>query len=122
VAGRNMAGVEEIHAGGIAMNSIQVCGLPTISVGLTSPPEGAEALEYRSPDGRSYRRIFILEGRIVGAIFVGEIDRAGIITGLIRQRINVSSFREKLIQRELGLLSLPKQYRKHIVRGPGIEV
>jgi NAD(P)H-nitrite reductase large subunit len=122
VAGRNMAGADESYAGSIPMNSIQACGLPTISVGLISPPEGAETLEYRSNDGKSYRRMFIRDGRIVGAVFVGDIERAGIITGLIRQGIDVSGFREKLIQRDLGLLSLPKQYRKHIVSGPGIEV
>ncbi len=122
VAGRNMAGADESYAGSIPMNSIQACGLPTISVGLISPPEGAETLEYRSSDGKSYRRMFIRDGKIVGAVFVGDIERAGIITGLIRQGIDVSGFREKLIQRDLGLLSLPKQYRKHIVSGPGIEV
>jgi NAD(P)H-nitrite reductase large subunit len=122
VAGANMAGTAASYEGNCAMNSIQVCGLPTISVGLTQPPAGAEVLEYRSLDGKAYRRIFIVEGRIVGAIFVGEIDRAGIITGLIRGQIPVESFREKLMQRDLGLLSLPKQYRKHIVMGPGIEV
>jgi NAD(P)H-nitrite reductase large subunit len=122
VAGRNMAGQDAGYDGSIPMNSIQVCGLPTISVGLTAAPEGCETLEYRAPDGKSYRRMFIVGNRIVGAIFVGDIDRAGIITGLIRGAIDISSFREKLIQRDLGLLSLPKQYRKHIVSGPGIEV
>lgn len=121
-AGLNMAGQLEEYGGNIPMNSIQVCGLPTISVGLISPPEGAETLEYRSPDGKSYRRMFIVDNRIVGAVFVGDIDRAGIITGLIRQAIDVSSFKAKLMQRDLGLLSLPKHYRKHIVSGPGIEV
>ena len=122
VAGRNMAGQDESYAGNIPMNSIQVCGLPTISVGLVAPPQGAESLEYHAPDGKSYRRMLIVGGRIVGALFVGDIDRAGIITGLSRQSIDVSGFKEKLMQRDLGLLSLPKQYRKHIVSGPGIEV
>lgn len=122
VAALNMAGQNEKYDGSIPMNSIQVCGLPTISVGLISPPEDAEVLEYRSPDGSSYRRMFIVGDRIVGAVFVGDIDRAGIITGLVRQAIDVSSFKEKLIKRDLGLLSLPKHYRKHIVNGPGIEV
>jgi NAD(P)H-nitrite reductase large subunit len=121
-AGMNMAGQDAAYDGSIPMNSIQVCGLPTISVGLNTPPEGAETLEYRSPDGKIYRRMFIVGDRIVGAIFIGDIERAGIITGLIRGAIDVSSFREKLIKRDLGLLSLPKHYRKHIVRGPGIEV
>ncbi|MEI6502745.1 MAG: FAD-dependent oxidoreductase, partial [Armatimonadota bacterium] len=122
VAALNMAGQNETYDGSIPMNSIQVCGLPTISVGLISPPEDAEVLEYRSPDGCSYRRMFIVGDRIVGAVFVGDIERAGIITGLVRQGIDVSSFKEKLIKRDLGLLSLPKHYRKHIVNGPGIEV
>ncbi len=122
IAGWNMAGADETYVGSIPMNSIQVCGLPTISVGLISPPQGAESLEYRSPDGKAYRRMFLYENRIVGAVFVGDIDRAGIITGLIRQGIDVSSFKQKLIERDLGLLSLPKNYRKHMVSGPGIEV
>jgi len=122
VAALNMTGQEETYDGSIPMNSIQVCGLPTISVGLIAPPDDAEVLEYRSPDGQSYRRMFIVDNRIVGAVFVGDIERAGIITGLVRQGIDVSSFKEKLIKRDLGLLNLPKHYRKHIVNGPGIEV
>lgn len=122
VAGLNMVGQNATYAGNVPMNSIQVCGLPTISVGLIAPPTGADTLEYRSPDGSKYRRMFIVDDHIVGAVFVGDVDRAGIITGLIRNQINVASFREKLMQRDLGLLSLPKQYRKHMVSGPGIEV
>ena len=53
---------------------------------------------------------------------MGDVERAGIITGLIRHGTDVSSFKHKLIERDLGLLSLPKQYRKHMVSGPGIEV
>jgi NAD(P)H-nitrite reductase large subunit len=122
VAGANMAGAEESFRGSVAMNSIQVCGLPTISVGLTDPAQAEEVLEYNSPDGQNYRKLFLRGDRIIGAVFVGEIDRAGIITGLIREGIDVSEFKQKLIGRELGLLSLPKEYRKHKVMGPGIEV
>ena len=122
VAGENMAGGEATHHGSVAMNSIQICGLPTISVGLTDEDRADEVLSYVSKDGQNYRRIFLHEGKIIGAIFVGEIDRAGIITGLIREEVDVSDFKEKLIGRELGLLSLPKEYRRHKVSGPGIEV
>ena len=122
VAGANMAGAEQSFDGSVAMNSIQVCGLPTISVGLTDPDKAEEILEYNSPDSHAYRRLFLRGDRIIGAVFVGDIDRAGIITGLIREGIDVSEFKQKLIGRELGLLSLPKEYRKHKVMGPGIEV
>ena len=117
-----MAGADQSSHGSVAMNSIQVCGLPTISVGLTDPAQAEEVLEYISPDGQNYRRLFLRGDRIIGAVFVGDIERAGIITGLIREGIDVSEFKQKLIGRELGLLSLPREYRKHKVMGPGIEV
>lgn len=122
VAGANMAGEDTVFKGSVAMNSIQVCGLPTISVGLTDPAKADEILEYNSPDGQNYRRLFLRDDRVIGAVFVGDIDRAGIITGLIREGLDVGEFKQKLIARDLGLLSLPKEYRKHKVMGPGIEV
>ena len=58
----------------------------------------------------------------MGAISVGNIDRAGIYTGLIRDQVNVSPFRDHLLSGSFGLISLPQEYRKHIVVGDGIEV
>ena len=59
---------------------------------------------------------------IVGAIFIGQIDRAGIITGLIQEGISVTGFKNLLLTEEFGLISLPTEYRKHVVSGMGIEV
>jgi hypothetical protein len=65
----------------------------------------------------------VLKGdRIVGAIFIGQIDRAGIITGLIREKVDVASFKHLLLNQDFGLISLPAEYRKHIVAGEGVEV
>jgi NAD(P)H-nitrite reductase large subunit len=62
------------------------------------------------------------DDRLVGAILVGRISRAGIYTGLIRNKLDVSEYRKNLMSEQFGLLSLPDQYRKHIVTGAGIEV
>ena len=62
------------------------------------------------------------DGRLAGAILVGNINRAGIYTGLIRNKIDVSKCERALLSERMGLLSLPDQYRKHIVTGLGIEV
>jgi NAD(P)H-nitrite reductase large subunit len=59
---------------------------------------------------------------LVGAIFVGDIDRAGIYTGLIRDRVDVRAFKEHLLSGSFGLISLPRDLRKHMVVGEGIEV
>ena len=105
------------------MNSVELCGLPTVSAGLTdADQEGYEILQDYRPGERRYRKIVLLDNRVVGAIFVGNIDRAGIIIGLIKAGIDVKQFKDHLISEDFGLLWLPQEYRKHIVEGPGIEV
>jgi hypothetical protein len=42
-------------------------------------------------------------------VFSGEVDRAGIIYNLMRDRVNVDSFKQSLISDDVGLLSLPEK-------------
>jgi len=149
VAGCNMAGVEREYAGGLPMNSVEVCGVPTISVGITnpqtqtgaptsrfrgsaihdpqpetynSPGEEYEVLEEFNREEMTYKKLVLKDNRLVGAILIGEIDRAGIYTGLIRDRVLVGGFEEELLSENFGLISLPRGYRKHLVTGEGIVV
>jgi NAD(P)H-nitrite reductase large subunit len=125
IAGANMAGVETTYGGGFPMNSIEVCGVPTISVGLTDPPkdeDGYEILDKYDREALIYKKLVLFHNRLVGAIFVGDIDRAGIYTGLIRDQVDVRPFKELLLSGGFGLISLPTGYRKHLVVGEGIEV
>ena len=124
IAGRNMAGLEDSYDGGMAMNAIEVCGLPTISVGLTAVTEadGYEILVDQNTAAGTYRKVVLKDNRIVGVILVGNIDRAGVYTGLIERREDVGSVKHLLLSNEFGLMSLDPRYRKHMVSGPGIEV
>jgi len=123
VAGVNMAGGRLTFKGGISMNAVDICGLPTISVGVTDPKsDGYEILSTLDARNSTYRKIVLKDDRIVGAIFIGQIDRAGIFTGLIRDKVNVSALKDLLLAEDFGVLSLPKDYRKHVVSGQGIEV
>ncbi|NLO07136.1 MAG: NAD(P)/FAD-dependent oxidoreductase [candidate division WS1 bacterium] len=118
VAGRNMAGAEAQWEGGLVMNSVTIVDLPTISVGVTEAlGEGYEELSQLNEVALSYRKLVLHEGRIVGAVFVGDIDRAGIITGLIRERIDVSEIRDVLMSDDFGLISLPAAYRERVLSG-----
>lgn len=124
IAGCNMAGVDRRYEGSFPMNSIEICGVPTISVGLTDPPrdEDYEIIDKYDRDAQVYKKLVLHHNRLVGAIFVGDIDRAGIYTGLIRDGVDVRPFREHLLSGNFGLISLPRDYRKHLVVGEGIEV
>ena len=121
IAGCNMAGIPKQYEGSFAMNSIEICGIPTISVGMTQVPEnGFEILQELNRKRGTYKKIILKDGVIVGTIFIGEIDRAGIYTGLIKEKIDVRGFKDILLREDFGLISLPKEYRKHLVKGEGV--
>jgi NAD(P)H-nitrite reductase large subunit len=123
IAGYNMSGADREYRGSFAMNSVELCGVPTISVGITDPKQdGYEIIRESNPARKQYKKIVLKDNRIVGAIFINDIDRAGIITGLIKDEVEVSSFKDHLMREDFGLISLPKEYRKHLVTGAGIEV
>jgi len=113
IAGRNMAGAVETHTGSFAMNSVEINHLPSISVGLTNlSGDGVETLVRKDLRRRWYRKIVLQDDLIVGAVFVNGIDRAGIICGLIRDRINVKNFKQSLLDDNFGYISLPRKLRR----------
>jgi len=115
IAGRNMAGAEMVYDGGTAMNSLHSFGLSIMSAGTVDPPADDAAYEVLSCEdaGRGiYKKIVLREGRVVGMIFCGAIDRAGIVFGLMRSGVSVKGFKERLLADDLGLLSLPADLRR----------
>lgn len=117
VAGYNMVGKDSKYPGGIPMNSVELAGVPTVSVGHTNLIEenGFEVLTFENKD--TYKKIVLKDNKIVGAILVNNIDRAGIYTGLILQRIDVSSFKNKLLDENFGFVYLPREFRKMMLEG-----
>jgi NAD(P)H-nitrite reductase large subunit len=123
VAGHNMAGQKDEYEGSLSMNAVELGGIPTISVGLTDPgEEGYEIIKSVNLKNSIYKKMVLQEEVMVGAIFIGDIDRAGIYTGLIRNRVKVTDFKEHLLKEDFGLIYLPQEFRKHLVTGEGLEV
>ena len=119
VAGMNMSGVETPYRGLFAMNSVQIMDIPTISFGMTTPPEeeGYEVLHTLDRARSSYKKIVLRNDRVVGAILLNAVDRAGVYGMLIREEIDVKEFKDQLLSETFGLLVLPKEFRKHLVAG-----
>ena len=44
----------------------------------------------------------------MGMIFVGNIEKSGIIFGLMRDKVNVGSFKQSLLADDFGLAFLPR--------------
>jgi len=121
IAGVTMAGGEKGYEGGIAMNSIELFKVSTISMGITNPvdPTQYEILTYQDLEQYQYRKIVLKEGLLVGAVLVGAVDRAGILAGLIRDRIEVSSFKEQLLTPDFGFVNLPRELRSALFAPAG---
>ena len=108
------------------MNSIEILNIPVISIGLSSLGESsaADIKIYREydPDKSLYRKVIIKNDRMIGAILVGGIERAGIYAGLISNEIDISDIKGNIAKEDFGIIQLPADYRKHLVIGDGIEV
>jgi len=124
IAGKNMAGRETIYDGGFFMNSVEILGIPSISMGITNPVAGdsIEIIKEFRPDQDLYKKIAIKDNKVIGIIMIGNIERAGIYCGLIRNRIDLSGVRANIFREDFGIIHLPADYKKHLVVGEGIEV
>ena len=109
------------YDGGLVMNALEVLDLPTASAGITEDPE-AEVFSDCRPEQEVYRRVLVKNNRVIGYIFIGRIERSGIYTGLLKNKVDVGSFKDKLLDEDFGLIYLPSDYQKHLVKGEGIEV
>ncbi len=117
IAGSNMAGVEKEYVWGTGMNSVDFFGFPVISAGFINPPEGQdmETLTKLIPEKKIYKKFLIKDQRIMGMILVNEVDRAGVILALMRDKVDVSSFKDDLLREDFGRIYLPKNIRQESV-------
>lgn len=114
VAGKNMAGQRVPFSGSIPMNSVSFYGIPTVSMGVTIPPDekGYDVMMEKAEGKGLYRKLVLKDRCLVGAVFVGKIERAGLLTGLIRDKVPVEGFKDRLLKEDLSLLDLPIELRK----------
>jgi len=97
VAGCNMAGEDRVFRPGVPMNATDICGLACIAIGTTRPEgDDCEVLVHKDPAGPAYRKVVLRGSRCVGAILMGDVEGAGVLARLVRERIDVSGFRRLL--------------------------
>ncbi len=108
IAGLNMAGVSAQYDGGTAMNAIKYFGVNILSAGMVTPPDDDyESISERHDD--VYKKVILKDGRIVGMVFAGDIEKAGIIYNLMKDGVDVRGFKEVLVADDFSLASLPEE-------------
>jgi len=107
-AGMNMAGVETRYPGGIAFNSIPILGLNIVTAGLSTEKTREFSIFRKQTSELSYRKLVCRGSCLVGFIMMGDIQRCGIYRYLIREKIDLSGLRDRLLEGDFGLLDLPE--------------
>ena len=101
-----MAGAEVEYRGTIAMNVTELFGVRVGSLGRLDLEEGDREWVFVSPEGRGYRRFVVADGRIEGAVFMGDLSDCGILQRLIRNGMPVGrSVIEKMMTCSPGLVN-----------------
>lgn len=120
IAGLNMAGQKTEYTGSYRRNSIgNFIGIPAISMGVTH----ADACTNREPGDKfreitrrtkeTYRKLILKNGRIVGAIFVGQTQKAGLISVLLKKKVDVADFIPVLMSSSLNFIDILPLLRRN---------
>jgi len=98
VAAANMLGREQAeYQGTIPSNTLQVVGIDCASIGVVHPSEGEGYQELRKSEAGVYKKLVLKDGRLVGAILLGDRKDAAPISRLIRRGADVSRYAERLL-------------------------
>ncbi len=117
VAGSNMSAGNRHFAGGFPINSISIGDVSFISMGYSETPDDCdEFVNDKRIDSGIYKKIIIKNGKIKGAIFVGDFERSGMISAMISSDVNVSSFADKLVEDGFWWHSFNRSYREKLTR------
>jgi NAD(P)H-nitrite reductase large subunit len=115
-AGMNMAGGNETFNKGIPMNSIGFFGLHVMTAGsYYGADNGGEV--YEEEAAGKYKRLYSRDGYLTGFIIIGNTERAGIYTSLIRERIPLSAINYEMLKKVVSLAPFSDDYRKQRLEG-----
>jgi len=92
IAGLAMAGESAEPYEPVFLNSLNVFSLPIITLGSSriDEPEGADVYVGMEEERPAYRRLVVKDEQVVAATFVNDVERAGVLQYLVRERVAVS--------------------------------
>ena len=110
-AGVNMAGGTEQFDKGIPMNSIGFFGLHAMTAGsYFAEKDGGEVTEERGE--RMLKRLFCKDGYLKGFMLIGNTERAGIYTSLIREQVPLNTLDFDLLKKVVTSAAFSPEIRR----------
>jgi len=114
VAGSNMAGKEAEYDDVASISATQICGIDIVSIGISNPLNGDYKImrgDYPHPEIDVYKKLVLKNDRVVGALFVGNVQEAREVTKVIKDKTNYSEIDKKLLKQMFDLSSRFSTFR-----------
>lgn len=115
-AGTCMAGGDICFGNAIPMNAIGFFGLHILTAGTYT----GNIYEYRGKAGQ-YKKLFYENNRLKGYLMLGNVEKAGIYTALIREQTPLDTLDFELICETPALLAFSRKFRAHRLGGATYE-
>ena len=104
IAGNNIAGVDTIYSGTTPSTTLKIVGIDLTSIGVVNPEgEGFKELIREDGSNEVYKKLVIKDGKIVGAILLGDTKDVRAVSKLIKNNVDVSKFEDKLVDSKFDL-------------------
>ncbi len=97
IAGLNMAGRGTAYSGSIGMTSMPLFGKAIVSQGLVEPEAGDQVQVREVREEQLYQKLVMRQGRLIGAVMVGDIRAAGVINHWIQSCKPIGAIQEALL-------------------------
>lgn len=111
-AGINMTGGNDTFDNAIPMNSIGFFGLHSMTAGsYFSKEDGGEMYEEKTEN--TLKRMFTRNGLLTGFILIGNTDRAGIYTSLIREKTPLNTINFDLLKKSATFTAFSEECRRN---------
>lgn len=85
------------YEGSVLSTNLKVSGVSVFSAGDFMGSEGTQAIVLNDPRGGTYKKLVVADGRLTGAILIGDTQDALWYLDLIRRGVSIASFRSDLM-------------------------
>lgn len=110
-AGINMGGGSGVFDRAIPMNAIGFFGLHAMTAGSYT------GKMYEEKSKGTLKRFFVQNGRLTGFILIGETERAGIYTSLIREKTPLDTVDFDILKKVATSFAFPREIRRKKFEG-----
>jgi nitrite reductase (NADH) large subunit len=97
VLARHLAGDTAMYAGSVVATNLKVSGVSVFSAGDFMGVEGSETILLNDARGGTYKKLVISDGRLIGAVLVGDVADALWYLELIRGREPIAGIRKAMM-------------------------